>query len=158
MTRHAREAVSLAVATAVGEVALQAAVTTDWSAVGGQAMLFAFLAGPPLFLALLAWRRRDHPARSRVLFGVAVAVAAGGWGVLGYNLYQFDTDPAFRRTPNMSGLAVPLGQWAVIGAVWLWLVVREGRETRAARQAAQPPPAAAGPAAVRSAGKPPGAA
>ena len=138
MTRHAREAVSLAAATALGEVALQGLQTADWSNVGAVALLFAFLVGPPLFLALLAWRRREHRERSRLLFGVAVAVAVGGLGVLGLDLYRFATDPLFRQTPNMNGLIVPLVQWGVIGAVWLGLVVQEGREKRAARQAAQP--------------------
>ena len=138
MTRHAREAVSLAAATALGEAALYALVTTDGSNVGSVALLFAFLVGPPLFLALLAWRRRAHRDRSRLLFGVAVAVAVGGLGVLGLDLYRFSTDPQFRQTPNMHGLIVPLVQWGAIVAVWLWLVVQEGRETRAARKAARP--------------------
>ena len=138
MTRHAREAISLAAATALGEAALQALQTADGATVGSAALLFAFLVGPPLFLALLAWRRRDHRERSRVLFGVAVAVAVGGLGVLGFDLYRFSTDPQFRRTPNMNGLIVPLVQWGAIGAVWLGLVVQEGREKRAARQAARP--------------------
>jgi hypothetical protein len=148
MTRHAREAISLAVATAIGEVALQALVTTDWSSVGAQALLFAFLVGPPLFLALITWRRREHPARSRLLFVVAAAVAVGGLGALGFNLYRFNTDPQFRLKPNMYGLVVPLVQWAAVAAVWLWLVVQEGREKRTARQAAQaaqtPAPAGSG--------------
>ena len=139
MTRHAREAVSLSVATAIGEVALQALVTTDWRNVGAHALLFAFLVGPPLFLALITWRRREHPARSRLLFGVAAVVAVGGLGALGYNLYRFNTEPLFRLKPNMCGMYVPLVQWAAVAAVWLWLVVQEGREKRTARQAAQAP-------------------
>ena len=137
MTRHAREAISLAAATALGEVLLQALMITDWSQVGSVAFVLAFLVGPPLFLALLAWRRRDHAARSRVLFGVAGVVAVGGLGVLGLDLYRFSTDAQFRRTPNMHGLIVPLVQWGVIAAVWLWLVIQEGREKRAAKNRAQ---------------------
>jgi hypothetical protein len=148
MTRHAREAIALAVATAIGESALQALVTTEWSNVGGQVMLFAFLLGPQLFLAILTWRRCEHPVRSRLLFGVAAVCAVGGLGVLGFNLYRFYTDAEFRRRPNMSGLIVPLVQWGIIGSVWLWLVIQEAREKRAARQAAQatqPPSPGAGP-------------
>ena len=137
MTRHAREAVSLGVATALGESALLALVTTEWSNVGALALLFAFLAGPPLFLAVLAWRRRTHPARSKVLFGTVAVVAVGGFAVLGYDLYRFNTDRQFRLMPNMNGLIVPLVQWVVVGAVWLWLVVAEAREKRLARQGAQ---------------------
>jgi len=138
MTRHARETISLAVATALGESALQALVITDWSNVGSHALLFAFLIGPPLFLAMLVWRRREHASRSRLLFIVAVAIAVGGLGALGFNLYRFSTDPNFRKTPNMYGVIVPLVQWGIILSIWLWLVVQEGREKRAAGKSAQP--------------------
>jgi hypothetical protein len=137
MTRHAREAVSLSVATAIGETALLALMTTDWSNVGAQALLFAFLVGPSLFLALLAWRRRAHAERSRVLFAVAAVVAVGGFAVLGYDFYRFSTDRQFRLTPNMNHLLVPFGQWVVVAGVWVWLIIVEAREQRAARQAAQ---------------------
>ena len=133
MTRHAREAVSLAVATAIGEVALLALMTTDWSNVGGQVLLFAFLVGPPLFLAVLAWRRRTDTDRTRALFLVAVAVAVGGFAVLGFDLYRFGTDRQFRLTPNMNHVLVPAVQWVAVGAVWGWLVVAEGREKHAAK-------------------------
>lgn len=138
MTRHARETVSLGAATAIGETALLALVTTDWSSVGAHALLFAFLIGPALFVALLAWRRREHAARSRVLFVAAVVVALIGFAILGADLYRFNTDPAFRRTPNSHATSVPLAQWAIVGLVWVWLVITEAREKRAARQAAQP--------------------
>lgn len=136
MTRHAREAISLAVATALGEATLQALVTTDWSLVVPLVLLFAFLVGPPLFLALLAWRRRTHPGRSRLLFAITILIAIGGLGALGINLYRFNTDPQFRKTPNMIGLIVPLVQWGVILAIWVFLAVAEGREKRG--QAPQP--------------------
>jgi drug/metabolite transporter (DMT)-like permease len=137
MTRHARWAILLALVTAAGEAVLQALVTSDWANPGSHALLFAFLIGPPLFLALLAWRRRKHPARSRLLFGVAALIAVGGLGVLGYNLYQFHTDPRFATTENMSGLIVPLAQWGLVMAVWLGLVIVEGREKPPAGQAGQ---------------------
>jgi hypothetical protein len=144
MTRQAREAISLAVATALGETALQAMTISDWANPGRHALLFAFLAGPPLFLALLAWRRRDHMNRSRLLFAVAALIAVGGLGVLGFNLYLFNTDAQFRKTPNMSGVVVPLVQWGAVMATWLWLVVQESLGKRAAGQAAQAPQAAGG--------------
>lgn len=150
MTRQAREAISLAAATALGEAVLQALMITDWSNARAHALLFAFLIGPPLFLALLAWRRRNHPGRTRVLLVVAVLIAAGGLGVLGFNLYRFSTDARFRREPNASGLLVPLGQWAVVMGFWFWLVVWEGAEKRAAAQVAQPGQAAGSPGAPNS--------
>ena len=57
---------------------------------------------------------------------------------------RFGTDAEFRKTPNASGLIVPLVQWGVVMAVWLWLVVQESMEKRAARQAAQPAQTAGG--------------
>ena len=129
MTRYAREAIALAGAAAAGEVALAALMISDWSAVAANALLLAFLAGPLLFLALSAWRRRAHPAWSRVLFGAAVAVAAGGLLVLGIDFYRYSTDAQFRATPNMHGVLVPIVQWAAVLAVWLWLVVQEGAHT-----------------------------
>jgi hypothetical protein len=149
MTRQAREAISLAGATALGEAALQALVITDWSSPGAHALLFAFLLGPPLFLALLAWRRREQARLSRVLFVVAVLLAVGGLGALGFNLYRFSTDPAFRKEPNMTGLVVPLAQWAVVMGVWFWLVAAEAREKHAARQSAQGGQAANTPGATK---------
>src|SRR5687768_1956895 len=123
MTRHARETVSLGVATAIGEAVLLALMTTDWSNVGAQILLFTFLVGPPLFLAVLAWRRREHVKRSRVLFVVGAVVAVGGFAVLGYDFYRFSTDRQFRRAPNMNHVLVPLVQWCAVGGVWVWLVI-----------------------------------
>ena len=37
--------------------------------------LLLFLAGPLLFLGLLAWRRRDHPGRSRTILWSTVGVS-----------------------------------------------------------------------------------
>jgi hypothetical protein len=132
MTRHAREAVSLGIATAIGETVLLA-LMADWSNVGARALLFAFLIGPALFVALLAWRRREHAARSRVLFATAGVVALIGFTILGADLYRVNTDPVFRRAPNSHATSVPLAQWAVVGLVWVWLVISEAREKRAAR-------------------------
>ncbi|MCI0703509.1 MAG: hypothetical protein L0241_20710 [Planctomycetia bacterium] len=134
MTHHAKWSLALVAITIAGEVALQSAVTTDWSQKQAQALLFAFLIGPPLFLALTVWRRRAHPSRSRLLFWLAVAVAVGGLGVLGFNVHRYHTDPEFRRSPNMYGLIVPLVQWVAIVGLWLWLVIQEGQEKRAAKQ------------------------
>lgn len=138
MTKHARETISLAVAAALGEAALLACMT-DWSQPGANLLVHGFLVGPPLFLALTAWRRRTHRDRSRVMFGVAVAVAVGGLGTLGIELYRFGTDPAFRRTPSMARTLVPVVQWAVILVVWVYLTFQEMKERRAGKNRAQNP-------------------
>ncbi|AWM41501.1 hypothetical protein GobsT_74470 [Gemmata obscuriglobus] len=131
MTRHAREAVSLALAAALGELAL-VALMTDWAQPGASALVLGFLLGPPLFLALAAWRRRAHADRSRVLFWVAVVVAVGGLGVLGFDLYRYDSDPQFRRTPGMNRVLVPVVQWGVLLVIWAGMTFQEMRERRAA--------------------------
>jgi hypothetical protein len=68
---------------------------------------------------------------------VAVAVAVGGLGTLGFACYRHHTNAEFRREPNMFGVIVPLVQWGVILAIWLWLVIREGHEKRAAKKQTQ---------------------
>ncbi|HEY1189676.1 MAG TPA: hypothetical protein VGE74_18660 [Gemmata sp.] len=138
MTRYAREALSLAVASALGEAALLALVT-DWAQVGPNVLVFGFLIGPLLFLALTVWRRRTHPARSKVLFGVALGIAVAGLGALGVDSYRFQTDPAFRQTPSVTRMLVPVVQWAVILVVWVWLVAQEMKDRRAAKNRTQSP-------------------
>jgi hypothetical protein len=113
-------------------VALAAAAITDWSSAGAHALLFAFLAGPLLFLALMAWRRRAHAQRSRVLFVVALPCALGGLSALGWHAYRFHTVPEAKFERSDVGLAVPLGQWVAILLVWLWLLISEAREKRGA--------------------------
>lgn len=138
MTRFAREAISLAVAAALGEAALLALIT-DWSQTGANLFVFGFLVGPPLFLALSAGRRRTHPARSKLLFWVAVGVAVGGLGALGVEAYRYSTDAAFRKTPSVTRMLVPVVQWAVILVVWVYLVLQEMRDRRAAKNPPQSP-------------------
>lgn len=132
MTRAAGT-VLVALLTAAGEVALSTSTITDWSSPGAHALLFAFLAGPPLFLALLAGRRRSQASRTKVLFAVAVLCALGGLGALGWRAYRFHTVPEAKFERNNSGLLVPLVQWGVVLLVWVWLLIVEAREKRAAK-------------------------
>jgi hypothetical protein len=118
---------------AAGEVGLWAAALDRPAAVlPAGVLLAAFLAGPLAFLALLAWRRRTHPAWPRRFLVPAAALAVVGLGVLGWDCYRFHTDPEFRKVRNMNGVVVPLGQWAAVLAVWVVVVVHESREKRAA--------------------------
>ncbi len=129
MTRHTRGTLALAVVTAIGEIACQLAMT-DANTGDANVLVLAFLAGPLAFLAMLAWRRRAHASRSRVLFFVALAVAIGGLVVFGFDCYRYRTDAAVRLKPNMNGLIVPIVQWVAILAVWLWFVRQESRDKR----------------------------
>lgn len=92
---HAVRTATLCGVTAAGELALLAGVASGINLVSpGGAMLLSFVLGPPLFLALLAWRRRSHLARGRLLFAAAVVVAGLGFGLLGYDLYRHRADAA----------------------------------------------------------------
>lgn len=133
MTRAAGT-IAVALVGVLGELALAAAVVSDWSSPAAHALLFAFLAGPLLFVGLLAWRRRGHAGRARALFAVAAACALGGSIALGWRAFRFHTVPEARLEPSNSGLVVPLVQWAVVLLVWGWLVIGEARERRAAKQ------------------------
>lgn len=130
MTRAAGT-IALALLTACGEVGFSAATVTDWSQPGAHALLFAFLAGPLLFLALMAWRRRAHAARTKVLFAVALVCAVCGLLVLGARAATFGAREGYRFERSDTGLVVPLVQWVAILLVWFWLLVTEAREKRA---------------------------
>jgi hypothetical protein len=118
---------------AAGELGLWlAALDAPAAVLPAGLLLAAFLVGPVLFLALLAWRRKGHPVRPRRFLVLALLLAAVGLGVLGWDCYRYRTDPEFRTVRNMNGVVVPLVQWAAVLAVWVGVVVRETREKRAA--------------------------
>jgi hypothetical protein len=111
-----------------GEVALLAATIPEWAEffpVG--AAFLAFLVGPLVFLAVVAWRRRSHPARTRSLFHLAVVVAAVGLVALTVHLLA---DPEMRRNPLFNPAVVPLAQWVVVLFAWMRLNAAERIERR----------------------------
>lgn len=129
---HAVRTATLCGVTAAGELALLAGVASGINLVSpGGAMLLSFVLGPPLFLALLAWRRRSHLARGRLLFAAAVVVAGLGFGLLGYDLYRHRADAALPLTPGRNPMFLPLAQWVVVLAAWGAIVVSERREKKA---------------------------
>jgi hypothetical protein len=127
---YAKFAVAIALLAAGGEVALAWATAEAW-APEGTPLLLAFLAGPLAFLALVAWRRRDHPARSKLLFRLTTVLAALGLGVLTFDFVRFRNEPPGRHVPHAHPLILPLVQWLAVLAVWITLVIKEGREKRA---------------------------
>ena len=128
---HAVRTVVLCALTAVGEFALMAGVTPDLSAsFPGGLLLVGFAIGPPLFLALMAWRRKGHAERVRVLFAVAVVVAVAGLGLLGYDFYRYRTDAAFRMRAGRNPMLLPLVQWLVVLAAWVPMVAAERHERK----------------------------
>lgn len=130
MTAARRVVLACGVA-AAGEVGLWAAAL-DRRLLGPMAgVLVAFLVGPLLFLALMAWRRRARPAWARRFLALAAVLGAAGLGVLGWDCYRYHTDPEFRNVRSMNAVLVPLGQWAAVLLVWLLVVACEAHEKRA---------------------------
>ena len=112
----AKWAVALGLATAAAEAGLVAAAVphfTDTLPTG--LMPVCFLAGGPLFLALVAWRRRLDPTTGRWLVRLAGVLAVAGPGVLAYHLYPVGNAPPADFTPT----AVALGQWAAVLIGWV---------------------------------------
>ena len=86
--------------------------------------------GPPLFLVVIAWRRRTHLARSRRLAGVAIGVGAFGIAAFGIASVQFHLNQQPDRPASLAPLLVPLVQWLAILAMWIAIVRQESREKR----------------------------
>jgi hypothetical protein len=136
MTKFARGSIIVSIAAAACEVALAWSILPAWSPSGPQFPQLAFLAGPLLFLAILAWRRRQHVSRSRFLFLLALFASTGGLAVLGIDVLRFHIEPVNQRSTHSHPLIVPLFQWVSVVATWLILVFQEGREKQAANKTA----------------------
>jgi hypothetical protein len=134
MTGHAKWAIFISLLAAAAAVALAVAIAPAWSPTGIEPLFLLFLAGPLAFLALMTWRRREHPTRSKLLFGLAAVLAAGGLGVLAYDYVRFRSEQPGQHATHLHPLIIPLVQWLAVVAVWIVLVVKEGREKRAAQR------------------------
>lgn len=122
-------AVAVPLAAAIVQVLLARAAVESQLPVGVWMFLLAFLAGPLLFLALLAWRRRDHSARCGLLLGISLLVAVCGIAIHGYD--YFFSGPSDQRRRSANPVMLPAMQWAAVLAVWVGLVIRESRDKRA---------------------------
>jgi hypothetical protein len=134
LTRYTWGTIGVAAIAATSGVALAAATTAAWSPTGPLVPQLTFVAGPLLFPAVLALRRRNHPARSRFLFWVGLVTAVGGLGVLGFDYVYFRNGPPNQHALPVHPLIVPIVQWVVVMATWIVLVVQEGRERQAANK------------------------
>src|SRR5262249_37483610 len=138
MTRPALAALLIALLATVAEAGLSIAM---FAALRPPllllAMLIPFLVGPLLFLALLAWRRRTHRGRSRLLLVVTVVVVVAGVAILGIDSFRVFYQPE-RSLLTSNPVILPLVQWGVVLVVWLGLVVQEAREKRAKRAPDKP--------------------
>lgn len=93
-------------------------------------VLLLFAIGPIIFLAVIVWRRRTHPTRSRRLAGVAIGAGAFGIGAFAVAFLRFQTNPQPDQ-PSIAPLAVPLLQWIAVLFVWIAIARDESREQRA---------------------------
>ena len=93
-------------------------------------VLLLFALGPILFLAVIVWRRRTHPTRSRRLAGVALGAGAFGIGAFVVAFLRFHNNPQADQA-SIAPLAVPLVQWIAVLFVWIAIARDESREQRA---------------------------
>jgi hypothetical protein len=116
---------------AAGEVAILLSTTKLPEPLATGLAFVAFLVGPPVFLAVMAWRRRANLVRSRSLFLFAAFVAVAGLAAYGLAAYQLRSDdPATRRNPLLNPALVPLAQWLVVLAGWVRVNAIEKQEKR----------------------------
>ena len=131
MTGYAKSAIAVSLIAAAAEVALAMAVVPAWSPGGVNPIFLVFLAGPLVFLALVAWRRRERPSTSKLLFRLALLLAVPAVLLLLNDYLRFRIEPPGEHAPHARPLVVPLVQWIVLLVVWAVLVIREGRAKRA---------------------------
>ena len=93
-------------------------------------VLLLFALGPIIFLAVIVWRRRTHPTRSRRLAGVALGAGAFGIGAFVVAFLRFHNNPQADQA-SIAPLAVPLVQWIAVLFVWIAIARDESREQRA---------------------------
>jgi hypothetical protein len=70
------------------------------------------------------------------LFWLAVITTVGGLAVLVFDFARFRSEPPDRHAEHLHPVLVPLIQWVAVVIVWINLVIREGRENRAAKKTA----------------------
>ena len=131
MTASARYTLLNSILSSVAAVTLAVAIAPAWAPAGIQPFVLVFLAGPPLFLALLAWRRREHPERSLFLNKLVILVTIPGLAILLYDYFRFRNEPPGEHAQHLHPLIIPLVQWVVVLVYWIVMAIREGREKRA---------------------------
>jgi hypothetical protein len=134
MNRFALATILLSVIAAASDVGLAMATAAAWTTGQPSYAQLAFVAGPFLFLILLAWRRRHHAARSRFLFMLALFATTGGLAVLGYDYIRIRQEPPNHHTSHSHPLIVSLIQWVTVMGAWIVLAIQEGREKQAANK------------------------
>jgi hypothetical protein len=134
MSRFAWGAIALSAIAATSEVALAKATAAAWSPGGPHIPQLFFLVGPFFLLVILAWRRRHHATRLRLLFFVTSFASLGGLVVLGEDYIRFLDEEPNHHASHSHPLIVPLIQWIVVLAAWIVLAIQEGREKQAANK------------------------
>lgn len=92
-------------------------------------VLLLFVLGPPAFLAVIAWRRRTHLARSRRLASIAVSIGAFGIAAMAVAAFLARQNPNPHQA-SIAPLAVPLVQWLFVLFTWIIVAREESRENR----------------------------
>ncbi|MEA5443628.1 hypothetical protein [Cyanobium gracile] len=89
----------------------------------GDLPFLAFLIAPYFGLGLLAWRERERPRLSNLLFVAVLVLSLGGTLLLGIDSYRFHTVPEHRLVQRMTILTVPMLQSTAVIAIALLLQV-----------------------------------
>ena len=136
MNRYAWASIGICIAGAAASVGLASATAAAWAQGGPLFWGLAFLSGPEVFLALIAWRRRYHASRSRMLCGVALLVVLSSLALLGYDFIRFLRESPDNHATHNHPLILLTIQWGGVLAIWLGLVFLEGMEKQAAKKTA----------------------
>jgi hypothetical protein len=128
--RRAIVTVVVCLLAAAGEVALLTSAVPLPEPVAAGLAFVAFLVGAPVFLAVLAWRRRDKPDRVKLLFVVSLVIGIGG--LVLFTVRAFADDETLRH-PALNPAVVPLGQWMVVLVAWFRVTAADAREKRRSR-------------------------
>jgi len=87
----------------------------------GDLPFLAFLIAPYFVLGLQAWRERERPRLSNLLFVAVLVLSLGGTLLLGIDSYRFHTVPEHRLVQRMTIIVVPTLQSTVAIAIALLL-------------------------------------
>jgi len=125
MTPYAKRAILLCLVVAVSNAAITGATFSGESGERPGVLQLIFTAGPLLFLALLAWRRRHDAESSLTLYLVALISAIGGLLFLGVESIQSKNRLTLPIEFQIHPLLVPLLQWVAVVGTWIALGIQE---------------------------------
>jgi hypothetical protein len=98
------------------------------------ALVVPLVAGPYVWLGLVAWVCRNRPAAAAVVLGVTLVLATVGVAAFGREAHRLHADPQYHLATRLTVLVVPVLQWLtalltslslLVGCAWARWRVRE---------------------------------